>query len=157
MDGTHTIDDCAKATEKALIALFAQLRLQRVVLEYLILKPNVSVATAAVFQDPELTRNSSPITIAGFLSSGGRNDCEPIVRRRYPEVARALDWLGAFGTARLTGTGSCVFVDCETMERGRELLRQVPPTFEGYLARGLNDSPLLARLAGFGSERSSSR
>ena len=67
---------------------------------YLILKPNVSVATAAVFQDPELTRNSSPITIAGFLSSGGRNDCEPIVRRRYPEVARALDWLGAFGTAR---------------------------------------------------------
>jgi 4-diphosphocytidyl-2-C-methyl-D-erythritol kinase len=124
---------------------------------YLILKPNVSVATAAVFQDPELTRNSSPITIAGFLSSGGRNDCEPIVRRRYPEVARALDWLGAFGTARLTGTGSCVFVDCETMERGRELLRQVPPTFEGYLARGLNDSPLLARLAGFESERSSSR
>jgi 4-diphosphocytidyl-2-C-methyl-D-erythritol kinase len=114
---------------------------------YLILKPDVSVATAAVFQDPELTRNSSPITIAGFLSSGGRNDCEPIVRRRYPEVARALDWLAAFGAARLTGTGGCVFVDCETMQRGRELLRQVPPTFEGYLARGLNHSPLLDRLA----------
>jgi fructose-bisphosphate aldolase class I len=41
MDGNHTIDACAKATEKALVALFAQLRLQRVVLEYLILKPNM--------------------------------------------------------------------------------------------------------------------
>jgi len=114
---------------------------------YLILKPEVSVATAAVFQDPGLTRNSPPITIAGFLSSGGRNDCESIVRRRYPEVGRALDWLAAFGAARLTGTGGCVFVDCETMERGRDLLRHVPPAFEGYLARGLNHSPLLDRLA----------
>jgi len=114
---------------------------------YLILKPPVSVATAAVFQDPELTRNSAPITIAGFLSSGGRNDCEPIVRRRHPEVGRALDWLAQFGRARLTGTGACVFVDCGTMARGRDVLRRVPPEFEAYLARGLNDSPVLERVA----------
>ena len=81
---------------------------------YLILKPNVSVSTADVFQDPELTRNSPPITIHGFLASGGRNDCVGVVRRRYPEVARALDWLSAYGPARLTGTGACVFLACET-------------------------------------------
>ena len=114
---------------------------------YLILKPNVSIATAAVFQDAELTRNSAPITIAGFLSSGGRNDCEPIVRRRYPEVAQALDWLSNVGAARLTGTGACVFVACDSADRAREWLRKVPPAFEAYLARGLNDSPLLKRLA----------
>ncbi len=81
---------------------------------YLILKPNVFVSTAEVFQDPELTRNSPPITIHGFLASGGRNDCLGVVRRRYPEVARALDWLSRFGAARLTGTGACVFLACET-------------------------------------------
>ena len=80
---------------------------------YLILKPNVFVSTAEVFQDPELTRNSAPITIHGFLASGGRNDCLGVVRRRYPEVARALDWLSVFGSARLTGTGACVFLACE--------------------------------------------
>src|ERR1019366_2417479 len=53
---------------------------------YLIVKPNVSVGTAAVFSDAELTRNSPPITIDGFLASGGRNDCTEVVRRRYPEV-----------------------------------------------------------------------
>ena len=114
---------------------------------YLILKPNVSVSTAEVFQDPELTRNSPPITIHGFLASGGRNDCLGVVRRRYPEVARALDWLSAFGSARLTGTGACVFLDCGTMQRGVEIAREAPAQIDAFLARGLNDSPLLERLA----------
>jgi len=113
---------------------------------YLILKPNVFVSTAQVFQDPELTRNSAPITIHGFLASGGRNDCLGVVRRRYPEVAHALDWLSVFGSARLTGTGACVFLACESVDLAREILRKVPPEFEGFLARGLNDSPLLEGL-----------
>ena len=113
---------------------------------YLILKPNVFVGTAEVFQDPELTRNSAPITIHGFLASGGRNDCLGVVRRRYPEVARALDWLSLYGSARLTGTGACVFLACETLKRGQEILSKLPPEFEGFLARGLNDSPLLEAL-----------
>jgi len=99
-----------------------------------------------VFQDPELTRNSPPITIHGFLASGGRNDCLGVVRRRYPEVARALDWLSVFGSARLTGTGACVFLACETLDLAQEIMRKLPPEFEGFLARGLNDSPLLEGL-----------
>ncbi len=114
---------------------------------YLIVKPNVSVATGPVFQDPELTRNSPPITIDGFLESGGRNDCEGVVRRRYPAVAQALDWLGTFGSARLTGTGACVFTEIETRERGLEIVRKLPAGFAGFVVRGLNDSPLLARVA----------
>ena len=114
---------------------------------YLILKPNIGVSTAEVFQDPELTRNSPPITIHGFLASGGRNDCLGVVRRRYAEVARALDWLSQYGPARLTGTGACVFLAVETIERGLDIVRQLPPALEAFLARGLNDSPLLERLA----------
>jgi 4-diphosphocytidyl-2-C-methyl-D-erythritol kinase len=114
---------------------------------YLIIKPNVFVSTADVFQDPELTRNSPRITIHGFLASGGRNDCLSVVRRRYPEVARAFDWLSRFGTARLTGTGACVFLAGESMDRYAEIVRMLPPTLEAFLVRGLNDSPLLERLA----------
>ncbi len=114
---------------------------------YLILKPNINVATADVFRDPDLTRNSAPITIHGFLASGGRNDCLGVVRRRYPEVARALDWLSGFGPARLTGTGACVFLAVETIDLRQEILGELPPALEAFLARGLNDSPLLERLA----------
>jgi 4-diphosphocytidyl-2-C-methyl-D-erythritol kinase len=113
---------------------------------YLIIKPNVSVPTKDVFQDPELTRNSPPITIHGFLASGGGNDCLAVVRRRYPDVDRAMNWLSSFGEARLTGTGSCVFMVCEAA-RARQLLRQLPPEWVGYSVRGVNDSPLLSRLS----------
>ena len=113
---------------------------------YLILKPNVFVSTKDVFQDPELTRNSPPITIHGFLTSGGGNDCLGVVRRRYPEVARAIDWLSRFGAVRLTGTGACVFMACETTE-GRDILGKLPPGFDAFLVRGMNNSPLLERLA----------
>jgi 4-diphosphocytidyl-2-C-methyl-D-erythritol kinase len=69
------------------------------------------------------------------------------VRRRYPEVAQALDWLSNFGDARLTGTGACVFAACESVDLAREWMRKVPPAFDAYVARGLNDSPLPRRLA----------
>ena len=114
---------------------------------YLIIKPNVFVSTAKVFQDPELTRNSPPITIAGFLTAGGRNDCVGVVRQRYPEVAHALDWLGRFGEAHLTGTGACVFMVCESEARSLEIRRELPPAFEAYFVRGLNDSPVHDRLS----------
>ena len=114
---------------------------------YLILKPNVFVSTAQVFQDPELTRNTPPITIDGFLASGGRNDCLEVVRRRYPAVARALDWLSFYGHARLTGTGACVFVSVESKDRYAEIVRKLPAASDVYLVRGLNDSPLLERLS----------
>jgi fructose-bisphosphate aldolase class I len=41
MDGAHTLERCAEVTEAALVALFAQLRLQRVDLQNTILKPNM--------------------------------------------------------------------------------------------------------------------
>ena len=76
---------------------------------YVVIFPGVAVPTASVFQAPELTRNSPPTTMRGFLETGGRNDCEAVVRARFPAVGEALDWLGRHAPARLTGTGSCVF------------------------------------------------
>jgi 4-diphosphocytidyl-2-C-methyl-D-erythritol kinase len=113
---------------------------------YLILKPNIEVSTAAVFQDAQLTRNSLPITISGFFASGGRNDCTQVVCQRYPEVAAAFEFLSMFGAARLTGTGACVFLACATTDAAREIMEKLPTTLEGFLAHGLNDSPLLEKL-----------
>ena len=109
---------------------------------YLIIKPNCSVGTAEVFQAPELTRNSPPITIRGFLDEGGRNDCTPTVRGRFPAVGRALDWLSMFGDARLTGTGACIFLGVDTVGEAERILRKMPPDMTGFIAQGLNESPL---------------
>jgi 4-diphosphocytidyl-2-C-methyl-D-erythritol kinase len=112
---------------------------------YLLIQPDVSVSTAEVFGAAELTRDSPVLTIRGFLTTGGRNDCEAVVRRRFPEVAEALDWLGSHGAARLTGTGSCVFAAMPDEESARAALAALPRRWTGYVVRGLNRSPLVAR------------
>ncbi|MEY2919157.1 MAG: hypothetical protein RL261_462 [Pseudomonadota bacterium] len=113
---------------------------------YLLLQPDVAISTAEVFKAPELTRDSPVITIAGFLQAGGRNDCEPVVRLRYPVVAGALDWLGRHGPARLTGTGSCVFAPMVDATHAAAVLAAKPSEWQGWITRGLNRSPLTARL-----------
>jgi len=109
---------------------------------FVLVHPQVHVPTATVFQAPELTRNSPPITMGGFLESGGRNDFEPVVRARYPEVARALDWLGQFAPARLTGTGSCIFAPCASRNEAQDIVERVPAQWRGIVARAMNVSPL---------------
>jgi 4-diphosphocytidyl-2-C-methyl-D-erythritol kinase len=114
---------------------------------YVIIHPGVKVGTAEIFQSPELTRNSPLITIRGFFESGGRNDCEPVVRSRVPAVAEALEWLGRFAPARLTGTGACVFATCASAIDAERLAARVPDRWTSYVARGLNRSPLHELLA----------
>jgi 4-diphosphocytidyl-2-C-methyl-D-erythritol kinase len=115
---------------------------------YVIIYPGVQVSTREVFQSPELTRNSPLITIRAFFESGGRNDCEPIVRARSAEVAEALDWLSRAGAARLTGTGSCVFTACARAADAERLAARVPDRWTSFVARGLNTSPLHEQLRG---------
>jgi 4-diphosphocytidyl-2-C-methyl-D-erythritol kinase len=113
---------------------------------YVVVFPGVSVPTAAVFQAAELTRNSPPTTMRGFLETGGRNDCEAVVRARFPAVAEALDWLARHGAARLTGTGSCVFAKFSRVEDAERVAARVPDEWRAFVARGLDQSPLLDEL-----------
>jgi 4-diphosphocytidyl-2-C-methyl-D-erythritol kinase len=114
---------------------------------YLVIKPPCEVATAEIFQAPELTRNSPLSTIRAFLAGLTTNDCLPVVEKRYPEVAAARAWLGQFGEARLTGTGSCIFAAFEDQARAQTALSAMPAGYQGFVARGLNRSPLLERLS----------
>jgi 4-diphosphocytidyl-2-C-methyl-D-erythritol kinase len=114
---------------------------------YLLVQPDAAVSTAEVFQDPDLTRDTPVITMPGFLMTGGRNDCEAVVRRRFPAVAEALDWLGQRGAARLTGTGACVYAVLPDEPAARAALAALPGRWKGWVVRGLNRSPLAARCA----------
>ncbi|HTS54246.1 MAG TPA: 4-(cytidine 5'-diphospho)-2-C-methyl-D-erythritol kinase [Burkholderiales bacterium] len=116
---------------------------------YLVLVPPVAVSTAAVFADPQLTRPTTPVTIRAFSEgcdpSGlfGRNDLEPVVCRRYPEVAQHLAWLRRFGPAALTGSGACVYRAFDSEAPARSVLAQLPAGMHGFVAQGLSHHPLL--------------
>jgi 4-diphosphocytidyl-2-C-methyl-D-erythritol kinase len=114
---------------------------------YAVVFPGVGIPTADVFQAPELTRKTPETTIRGFLKAGGRNDCEPVVTGRSPEVRQALAWLAERGEARMTGTGSCVFAAFADRGAAAAALKGLPPEWRGFVARGLDRSPLQERLA----------
>lgn len=106
---------------------------------YLVIDPGVAVATREVFSAPELTRNTPPLRIAALPADGGHNDCEPVVRRRYAEIARALDFLAPHG-GRLTGTGGCVFTAAGSSAALREIAAVVPSKWRSFVVRGLDRS-----------------
>lgn len=110
---------------------------------YLVVNPGCHVSTAEIFSDSDLTRSSPLTTIADFLAAGGRNDCEPVVVKRYPEIADAMQWLDQFATAKLTGTGACIYASFQTEDQAQAVYDRLPVEFTGFVAKGLNESPVL--------------
>lgn len=112
---------------------------------FVIVHPGISVSTSSVFQDPQLTRDSRPITMARALQGGApewRNDCEALVKERYPPIAEALHWLAQHAPSRLTGTGACLFATFETQQAAQAIAQLAGQRWSTWVARGLNTSPL---------------
>ncbi|MBC9249606.1 4-(cytidine 5'-diphospho)-2-C-methyl-D-erythritol kinase [Pseudomonas alcaligenes] len=113
---------------------------------FLVAIPPVSVSTAEVFADPELTRNTAAITVRSLPEGGGHNDCQLVVEKRYPEVRNALKLLNKFVHAKMTGTGACVFGSFPNKGDADKVSRQLPATLPSFVARGCNRSPLHQQL-----------
>lgn len=109
---------------------------------YVVLTPPIHVSTADVFADPQLTRYGPPITIRDFRKGQTRNDLEPVVRRKHPEVDQVFRWLEQFGETRMTGSGGSVFLKVASVEQGGEILEKAPDPLTGFMARGMNRHPL---------------
>ncbi len=129
---------------------------------YVVLRPQVNVPTSAIFGSLELTRNAKSVKIADFSAGAGfvksafakpqfRNDLEPVVKARYPAVQAALAWLAQHDnvadiSARMTGSGACVFAGFASVEAAEAVLAQrnseVVGAIDGFVARSLARHPL---------------
>lgn len=114
---------------------------------YLVIRPNVHVSTAEIFAKKKLTRDTPIIKVAAFLEGGGKNDCQDIVLESFPQVKEAIDWLNFFSQARLTGTGSCIFAVFDSEAEAKEVLALKPVHLDGFVAKGVNRSPLHTALS----------
>ena len=112
---------------------------------YLVLVPPVGVPTPVAFAAPELTRDTEALKMEDFSAhSRGttlKNDLEPVVAARFPEVARHLEWLRRHGQARMTGSGGCVFAAYASREAAQSVLDRLPAGMQGFIARGLERHP----------------
>lgn len=107
---------------------------------YVVIVPPHPISTTEFFSAPELTRNTRPITIQDFLEGKAllRNDFEPLIRNRYPQIANAFDWLNQYAKAQLTGSGGCIFAEFKTKTEAQLVIAEIPKPFTGFVAKGLN-------------------
>jgi 4-diphosphocytidyl-2-C-methyl-D-erythritol kinase len=115
---------------------------------YVVVAPPVHVSTANAFAEFSLQRRLTPYTpartIRDLRGDGLGNDLEPSVRRRYPQVEHAFSLLAPYGQPRMTGSGGCVFLEVNDVERGKTIVDGLPSDYAGFVARGLNRHPLKA-------------
>ncbi|MGF1908054.1 4-(cytidine 5'-diphospho)-2-C-methyl-D-erythritol kinase [Vibrio kasasachensis] len=116
---------------------------------YLVIRPNVSIATVDIFTHPDLTRNTPKRPLSVLLEDNYENDCEIIVRMLYPEVDKQLSWLLQYAPSRLTGTGSCVFAEFLSENDAQNVLAQLSDTVSAFVAKGNNISSLHQTLANY--------
>ena len=114
----------------------------------LVIHPQINVSTAKIFNDSGLTRDSAAIRICDLSGALLTNVCEPIACKHYPEIAEAIQWLSGYNrSARMTGTGACVFAEFDSQQAAEELLQRLPEKWQGFVAKGVNQSPLYKQLA----------
>lgn len=121
---------------------------------YVIVFPGVHVATAQVFGDPKLTRDTKGTTIEGFSAAAeaiepwryGANDLEAVVRSRFPPVDDAFKILQVHGAPRMSGSGSAVFCGFRETAQAQRCLEGVqaamPSGWSAWLVEGLTGLPL---------------
>jgi 4-diphosphocytidyl-2-C-methyl-D-erythritol kinase len=122
---------------------------------YVVIEPGVAVPTVAIFTAPDLTRDTKAITISDFsrrhveshdLIGFGKNDLQDVAARLFPPVAEAIEWLGGYGAARMTGSGSCVFCAFSTEQEAERVLKQVPDRWRAWKAKALQRHPMKSLL-----------
>jgi 4-diphosphocytidyl-2-C-methyl-D-erythritol kinase len=118
---------------------------------YLVITPATHVSTTDIFTSKELTRNTNPTTIAAFSREansgqlyGGafHNDLEPVVIKRYPVVARCMEWLNRYAPARMSGSGASVFAEFSTQDEAKAAYNALPEMIAGVKVSGFTASSL---------------
>lgn len=114
---------------------------------YLVVTPFCHISTAEVFQHPDLIRNSRTLSLDTLFNTPWRNDCQPLVEQLQPIVAKTLQWLVEYAPCRMTGTGASVFAEFPDTASAQHALANIPADCRGFIAKGVNQSPVVAALA----------
>lgn len=125
---------------------------------YVVLTPDAHVSTAQIFANKELTKDSNPQIMSTFsrtaqfgaadkgvgnINPDFINSLEKVVCSLYPKVSECLGWLKRFGDARMSGSGASVFLEVANEEIANKIYSAKPASIRGFVAKGLNQHPLL--------------
>lgn len=113
---------------------------------YVLVFPDFQISTREIFTDPGLARASVPILLEEALRGEGRNDCEAVVRKRFPVFSEILADLARWGRPMMTGTGSGIFLAMDDKKSARSAAREMKSLYNVRAVSGVDQSPLHTNL-----------
>jgi 4-diphosphocytidyl-2-C-methyl-D-erythritol kinase len=113
---------------------------------YLLVFPGIKITTSELFADANLSRNSSPISLVAALAGEGKNDFEPVVRKRFPAFDQVLEALMDWGRPVMTGTGSTVFIEMPDRKSAKIAAKKIKSLYNVRAVRGVDRSALHEQL-----------
>jgi 4-diphosphocytidyl-2-C-methyl-D-erythritol kinase len=120
---------------------------------YVVLNPKIHVSTAQIFANKELTKDAFTMKMSDFSGQANfsennknaqfTNALEKVVCNKYPAILDSLNWLRQYGDARMSGSGASVFLAVADKKTANEILSNKPNDIDGFVAKGLNQHPLM--------------
>jgi 4-diphosphocytidyl-2-C-methyl-D-erythritol kinase len=109
---------------------------------FLVACPNAHSDTKEIFSHKELTRNSQILNmrhaLEGQAANNSRNDCQLVASKLSPEIGKTLNLLNKFGSAKMTGTGACVFLSFASENKATKVASKLPAELTTFIAKGTN-------------------
>jgi 4-diphosphocytidyl-2-C-methyl-D-erythritol kinase len=109
---------------------------------YVLIQMPLHISTEKAFSHPDLQRNCAKINEQAALQGKGLNVFEAVVRQMYPDMAHALDDLRQYGDARMTGTGSSIFLEMPDAEAAIRTTQRLNSLYNVRAVCGLDSSPV---------------
>jgi|TARA_B110000971_G_scaffold209486_1_gene235676 4-diphosphocytidyl-2-C-methyl-D-erythritol kinase len=113
--------------------------------DYVVAVPNISIPTSSIFGSFKLTNNTNPLKIASSFNSKEHgfvdNDLESLVINKFLIMSDVMDWMKSYGYAKMSGTGSSIFLRPKSNIQSQEMERLKPQNTEIYAVKGLSVHP----------------
>ena len=112
---------------------------------YIVMVPNLSINTKKIFSGFKLTNSSIPLKIASSYKAVDhdffKNDLEETVIKKYIKMADLLKWMRCFGNAKMSGTGSSIFIRAKNLKMAELIKKNKPRNANCFIVKGLSVHP----------------
>ena len=112
---------------------------------YILVVPNLSINTKTIFNGFELTNSVIPLKIASSYKAADHdlieNDLQDTVIRKYKKMTALLDWMKTFGNAKMSGSGSSIFIRAKNLNMAESIKKKLPSNTNFFIVKGLSVHP----------------
>ena len=111
---------------------------------YYLCYPNFSISTESIFKSFKLTKVPITLKITTYFSEKleqESNDLESTITKKNLKMKKLLSWMSNFGFAKISGTGSSVFVKIVDVKKIPFINKKKPIDIKSFVVKGLSKHP----------------